>query len=189
MSFGQLREPLKGLEGSTWNQQMLTFGIQGLNWLQILPEVAAISKEFSWPIVLVIHLGGTDLCFTWVLELLTIIGFDMDKYRAFFQDLVIVWSEIVPRVVWKGAWNPAAIERAWRLINSWVSRQVCSSEGIFVYHCHLEGNNGKLILVDWVHLNDIGPFFALWLAGWHWKGRIFTGWWGSNFVVGYTNSS
>lgn len=51
------------------------------------------------PIVLVIHAGGNDLCFTGVPKLISIIKPDTEYFVVFFSDLVIVWSIIVPRVV------------------------------------------------------------------------------------------
>lgn len=93
-------------------------GVPGLRWLRTLPEVVAISKISPGPIVLVIHAGGNYLCYTWVPELLSVIQPDMDRFRAFLQDLLLVWS---------GERNPAVMERARRLINSRVSRWVRSS--------------------------------------------------------------
>lgn len=131
-------------------------GVPGLRWLRILPEVVAISKISPGPIILVVHAGGNDLCSTRVPELLSVIRSDMDRFKAFFPDLILVWSEIVPRAVWLGARNPAAIERARRMVNSRVSRWVRSNGGIVVRHRQLEGNNRGLISEDGVHLSDIG---------------------------------
>lgn len=80
----------------------------------------------------------------------------MERFKSFFQDLILVWSEIIPRVVWSGARNHAAIERARRLINSRVSRWVRSAGGVVVRHRQLEGDNRQLISDDNVHPNDIG---------------------------------
>lgn len=138
------------------NADVFWRGTGGLKWLQILHEVVTVSRLSLGPVVLVIHAGGNDLCSTRVPELLSVMRSDMERFKSFFQDLVLVWSEIVPRVAWNGARNPSAIERARRLINSRVSRWVRAAGGVVVRHRQLEGDNRHLILEDGVHLTPIG---------------------------------
>lgn len=122
----------------------------------MLPEIVSVSRWVQGPAVLLIHAGGNDLCSTSVLELITIIRSDMDRFPAFFQDVVLVWSEVVPRVIWGGARNHKAIERSCRLLNMRVSRHVRINGGVVVRHSQLEGNNRELMRSDGVHLTDIG---------------------------------
>ncbi|XP_075718871.1 uncharacterized protein LOC142759946 [Rhinoderma darwinii] len=131
-------------------------GIRGLKWLQVLPEVVAVSRMSQSPTVLVIHAGGNDLCSTRVAELISIMRSDFERFAAFFPDLVVVWSEIVPRVLWKGARNKASLERTRRLLNVRVSRHVRGKWDVVIRHRQLEGDNRGLMLQDGVHLNDIG---------------------------------
>ncbi|XP_041427048.1 uncharacterized protein LOC108697507 [Xenopus laevis] len=138
-------------------------GIGGLRWLQILPEVVAISRVTPPPVILVIHAGGNDLGRVRVAELLSLIRSDVGRFNAFFSDMVLVWSEIVPRLCWRGARDPGAIERARRLLNSRISRFVRDRGGIVVRHRLLEGIDQGLMLRDGVHLNDIG--LDIFLAG------------------------
>lgn len=67
-----------------------------------------------------------------------------------------MWSEIVPRGIWKGARNPASIERARRLLNMRVSRHVRLNGGVVIRHRQLEGDNKELMSDDGIHLNEIG---------------------------------
>ncbi|KAM4021087.1 uncharacterized protein ACNLHF_001246 [Anomaloglossus baeobatrachus] len=131
-------------------------GIRGLTWSQVLPEVVNISRTAVGPVVLVLHAGGNDLCSIQMTELLTLMRADIDKFSAFFSQVLIVWSEIVPRVVWRGARDWAGMERTRRTINHCISRFVHFKGGVIVRHRQLEGTNARLMRPDGVHLNDIG---------------------------------
>ncbi|KAM4048973.1 uncharacterized protein ACNLHF_027154 [Anomaloglossus baeobatrachus] len=131
-------------------------GIRGLTWSQVLPEVVNISRTAVRPVVLVLHAGGNDLCSIEMTELLTLMRADIDKFPAFFSQVLIVWSEIVPRVVWRGARDWAGMERTRRTINHRISRFVHFKGGVIVRHRQLEGTNARLMRPDGVHLNDIG---------------------------------
>ncbi|XP_071976202.1 uncharacterized protein [Engystomops pustulosus] len=131
-------------------------GIKGLKCLQVLSEVVAIGKQSPGPTVLVIHAGGNDMCSTRLAALVLVMKSDIERFAAFFSDLVVVWSEVIPRVIWNGARNPESIERACRMLKMRVSRFVRSRCGMVIRHRQLEGDNAGLMLDDGVHLNDIG---------------------------------
>ncbi|XP_069802067.1 uncharacterized protein [Dendropsophus ebraccatus] len=107
-------------------------GVGGMRWLRVLSEVIAISKQLHGPAVLVIHAGGNDLCSVRLAELISVIKSDVIRMSELFTDSIIVWSEVVPRVVWNGARNPGAIERARRILNTRISRFVRSRGGIAI---------------------------------------------------------
>lgn len=131
-------------------------GVGGLRWHQVLAEAVAIGRVARGPSVLVIHAGGNDICFLRMDELITIITADLDRIPSFYENVVLVWSEIVPRVIWQGARNAGAVERARRTINARVSRSVRSRSGVVVRHRQLEGDNRQLMDGDGIHLNEIG---------------------------------
>lgn len=131
-------------------------GVRGLQWMRVLSEVVAVSKLVHGPAVIVIHAAGNDLCNIRLSELISIIRADFDRFPSFFRDIVLVWSEIIPRQIWRGARNPASIERARRLLNMRVSRHVRMNGGVVIRHRQLEGDNRELLLDDGIHLNPIG---------------------------------
>ncbi|XP_075174135.1 uncharacterized protein LOC142245371 isoform X2 [Anomaloglossus baeobatrachus] len=131
-------------------------GIRGLTWSQVLPEVGNISRTAVGPVVLVLHAGGNDLCSIQMTELLTLMLVDIDKFPAFFSQVVIVWSETVPRVVLRGARDWAGMERTRRTINHRISRFVHFKGRVIVRYRQLEGTNARLMRPDGVHLNEIG---------------------------------
>lgn len=127
-----------------------------MKWVQVLTEAIDISRVSSPPVILVIHSGGNDLCTMRVAELLTLMRADIDRIMGYFQEIILVWSEIVPRVVWQGARDASAVERARRTVNARMARFIRSRGGVVVRHRQLEGDNRRLMLRDGVHLNDIG---------------------------------
>ncbi|XP_056385834.1 uncharacterized protein LOC130282023 [Hyla sarda] len=131
-------------------------GIPGMRWPQVLSETVDLSGRLRSGVVLVVHAGGNDLCFTRVPELITIMKADVERLGGFFSEMVLVWSEIVPRVKWQGARDAEAIERSRRLVNSRMARFVRSKGGVVVRHRELEGDNRRFMISDGVHLNDIG---------------------------------
>ncbi|XP_041433260.1 uncharacterized protein LOC121398287 [Xenopus laevis] len=129
-------------------------GVSGMRWLQVLPEVVRFSRAYDGPLVLVIHAGGNDLCQVRVAELISLIKSDMVRFPPFFMDLVIVWSELVPRLAWRGARNVAAVDRSRTLLNQRISRFVRSQGWVVVRHRQLETDTP--LLADGVHLNEAG---------------------------------
>lgn len=116
-------------------------GIGGLRWKEVLPAAWRIGQDARGPVILVIHAGGNDLCFMKMAELITIMRADLERLPAVFPKVVLVWSEMVPRVVWRGARNAAAIERTRKTVNVRLSRFVRDRLGVVVRHYQLEGDN------------------------------------------------
>lgn len=68
--------------------------------------------------MLVIYTEGNDVCLLRMDEILTLMRAGLERILGFFQDIVLVWSEIVPRVTWQGAQDVVDVESAWRTINA-----------------------------------------------------------------------
>ncbi|KAM3936834.1 uncharacterized protein RB166_001414 [Leptodactylus fuscus] len=131
-------------------------GIRGLKWCQVLPEAISIGQAAPPPVILVIHVGGNDLCVLRVAELITLMRADMERIASYFSEVILVWSEMIPRVTWQGARDAAAVERVRRMVNARLSRFVRSKGWVVVRHRQLEGDNRRLMRADGVHLNEIG---------------------------------
>ncbi|XP_071987819.1 uncharacterized protein [Engystomops pustulosus] len=138
------------------NADIFWNGVRGLKWLQVMPAVVAASRATSAPTVVVIHAGGNDICKTKLGDLLTLICTDLDRFCSFFCEVVLVWSEVVPRTVWPGARKMSAVEKSRRLLNTRVSRYIRSLGGMSIRNRQLEGDNRALLLSDGVHLNEAG---------------------------------
>lgn len=68
--------------------------------------------------MLVLHAGGNYICSMRMDELLTLMRADLESIPTFFQHIIIVWSEMIPWLVWQGARDGEAVERARRNINA-----------------------------------------------------------------------
>lgn len=91
-----------------------------------------------------------------VAELLTLMRADIDRAMSYFPQVILVWSEMVPRVIWQGARDAEAVERARRTVNSRMARFIRSRSGVVVRHRLLEGDNRRYMRRDGVHLNEVG---------------------------------
>lgn len=131
-------------------------GIRGLRWPEVLPHVVFLSRSVQSPVILVVHVGGNDLCSVRMGELLTLMQADVNRFFCFVPELVLVWSEIVPRLVWRGARDVQAVDGARRNVNARIARFVRNRGGIVVRHRQLEGDNANLMRTDGEHLNEIG---------------------------------
>ncbi|CAJ0958425.1 unnamed protein product [Ranitomeya imitator] len=131
-------------------------GTRGLTWSQVLPEVVRIARVASSPTVVVIHAGGNDLASFPLAELLTLMRADLDKLPGFFPVMRLVWSEMIPRLVWRGARELSAMERSRRTLNQRISHFIRFKNGVVVRHHRLEGDNSGFLLPDGVHLTNAG---------------------------------
>lgn len=131
-------------------------GHRGLRWAQVFSEVVNISRQVRAPVVLVLHVGGNDLCCVPTGELMAVMKTDLTRFSGFFTGLTVVWSEIVPRAAWRGARDVGAVDGARRTINARMSRFVRYRGGVVVRHRELEGDNRALLEDDGVHPNPIG---------------------------------
>lgn len=126
-----------------------------LNGLRCCLRCGILAWHLKYPVILVIHEGGNELCFLKMAEL-RLMQSDLDCLPAFFPQLIVVWSEIVPKVVWQGVRDASAIGKAHRTLNARLSRFNHSRSSVVVHHRQLGGDNSSLMRPNNVHLNDIG---------------------------------
>lgn len=132
---------------------------RGLRWAQVLAEAREISMLSCPSVILVLHTGGNDLCLIRLPELLTLIRVDIDRILGYFAEIILVCSEVILRVVWQGAREAWAVERARRTLNTRILDLF--TRGVVVKHRQLEDNNSCLMRADEVHLNEIGLYIFL----------------------------
>lgn len=81
-----------------------------------------------------VHLGGNDLGQLKGFELSLKIHEDLQQLKELWPDLRVVWSDILPCQVWRGARDAQALDRVRRKVNVAVSRFVLSLGGVAVWH-------------------------------------------------------
>lgn len=132
------------------------FGVSGLRWDGILPMLFNSVRAGRRPDILVIHAGGNDLGAVPQKQLVARMKQDLDAVRLRFPDIVLVWSEIIPRLVWRHARDVVAIERCRKKVNKLVSPFVRKCGGVVVRHRSLEEKLAGYYIRDGVHLSEVG---------------------------------
>lgn len=94
-------------------------------------------------------------------ELISMMKADLDNLAGFFPELVIVWSEIVPRVVWQEARDLGTVEGVRRSFNTHMARCVRHKGGVVVRPRQLEEDNRRLMRPVGVPLINIGLYIFL----------------------------
>lgn len=132
------------------------FGFSGLQWPGLFDRLIETATREEHPHVLVLHAGGNDMGVMSQKDLVRFMKSDIDKIRSMFSGVVIVWSEMVPRLVWRWARDPKAMERSRIKLNKLLSAFVRRSGGVVVRHKVLEKALPGYYRRDGVHLAEVG---------------------------------
>lgn len=131
-------------------------GKRGMIWSGLLSEFHRFVRLDRAPDVFVLHLGGNDLGKRPFRELLRDMKFDLLRLWALFPRMVTIWSDIVPRKVWREARSVDRLNKARVKINRAMGRFMARNGGIAVRHLDLEAGTGEFWITDGVHLNGVG---------------------------------
>ncbi|XP_066452164.1 uncharacterized protein [Eleutherodactylus coqui] len=130
-------------------------GRRGMRWGSLMSEL--IQKQAIWPVpdILIIHLGGNDVGKGSTLALLREMKLGLVRVRDRFPSSVLVFSEIIPRLLWTLP-EFKYIERIRKRVNHAMAKFLGSVSGFSFRHTELEGFIAGLFRDDLVHLSDIG---------------------------------
>lgn len=143
-----------------------SLGKGGMKWWGALPEFHRFARLDRPPDVLLLHLGGNDLGVRPFRELIRDVKFDLLCLWSLYLALATVWSDIVPRKVWREARDVEKINKARVKVNRALGRFVARNGAVAVRHRDLETGTGDFWLGDGVHLNEVGSdLWALALQG------------------------
>lgn len=131
-------------------------GIRGMRWNSFLSEFQYFAEMDRAPDVLVMHAGGNDLGVRTTREILRDIKLDCLRLWSTYPGIILVWSDIVARRVWRHARSSHGLNRARAKLNRAVGRFVARNGGLVIRHKDLEIVDGSLLLTDGTHLNEIG---------------------------------
>lgn len=131
-------------------------GIPGMLWSRVLPEIQRYACLDRPPDVLLLRVGGNDLCLRASRKLIRDVKWDFLQLRVSFPDTVIVWSDIIGRVAWRGARLVECVNKARIKDNKAVAKFVVCNGGLVVRHCELERDIGLFLRGDEVHLSAVG---------------------------------
>lgn len=143
--------------------QVRWLGVRGLRWSRLLPVVQYYASLDRAPDILVVHAGGNDLGSRSSRELLRDIKLDFLRLWSSYPGLLIVWSDITARRVWRNARSPQGLNRARAKLNKAVGKFVARNGGFAVRHRELEEVDVALLEDDGVHPTGIG--YDIWALG------------------------
>ncbi|XP_078506701.1 uncharacterized protein LOC144827564 [Lissotriton helveticus] len=138
-------------------------GTGGMRWGGLFPALAALVSQCLGgpPDLLVLHLGENDLVSLSGLTLLKLMKQDLEIIRTTWESTMLIWTEFVPRLHWRGARTHSALEKARRKVNR-TMRLFCQHWGIYsLNHYHLQVSEHHLFCEDGVHLSALGLSFYL----------------------------
>ncbi|OCT69274.1 hypothetical protein XELAEV_18040585mg [Xenopus laevis] len=135
--------------------KIIWMGIRGLRWNDLISVLLQMLVKWGYPDIILIHLGGNDIGKIRTVDLISQIKRDLSQIRAMMEDVIIIWSEIVPRWVWFSP-EKKLLEKCRKKVNHCVSKFVKTLNIIVFRHFYLEPVELGLYRKDGVHLSDIG---------------------------------
>ena len=118
-------------------------------WSQLNAVCERLAKENKHPRWLIKHLGGNDLASTHLQNLISMIQKNVKAYSNLFPETCIIWSDILPRAVYRGARSNAKVDKA----SVGCMPQI---NGEVIHHKNFQWDAHHLYRRDGVHLNDMG---------------------------------
>ena len=112
-------------------------------------------KFLPLPDILIIHLNSNDLVSRKFAELYHSIRETPLYLRLRLPKCILLWSDILPRLSWRGARRPKAIDRARKRVSSDARVAVKNANGEFIEHPDLTESR-KLFENYGVHLSPKG---------------------------------
>lgn len=131
----------------------------GMKWHQVLPTIKFLLTIEEPPHILVIHCGGNDIGANPRLraDIKQVLG----KIRSLLPETMIVWSQILPRLHWRGEISHKAVDNIRKRVNSSVATYLLQAGwGAYIKYPEIAESNPDLF-VDGVHLSDWGNTFFL----------------------------
>ncbi|XP_054846595.1 uncharacterized protein LOC129337113 [Eublepharis macularius] len=130
-------------------------GRRGLRWAGLLPLLFE-GRSAPPPHILVVHLGGNDLGLMKGVALSWQARDDFLEIRRRWPGVLIFWSAMLPRRVWREALDHRAIERARRMTNRALFKIMTGGLGIYLPHPQIRAESVALYRGDGVHLSYRG---------------------------------
>ncbi|XP_043992669.1 uncharacterized protein si:dkeyp-121d4.3 isoform X1 [Gambusia affinis] len=132
-------------------------GIQGMTWSQLLPQLHQLKITWPNPDALIVHLGGNDLSTESPTNLLASVKKDMASIRSIFPHCLLVWSDILPRRVWRHSPDSYEVDLVRTTVNRRIHSIVSDLGGVSVNHDNIRcGTNTGLYRGDGIHLSPKG---------------------------------
>ena len=131
-------------------------GVRGMRWSQLLPKVSTLLAQHPPPDILIIHVGANDILSIPSKTLAANIQTDLATIRQRLELTMLVWSDLLPRLIWSHSENTKAMEKTRKRINRIGGSTCIRLGGRRILHPAVTHLEPKLYRSDGVHLSDIG---------------------------------
>ncbi|KAK0138404.1 Cold shock domain-containing protein E1 [Merluccius polli] len=132
-------------------------GTQGMTWPQLLPLLHQLKVKWPNPDVLIMHLGGNDLSTESPTDLLASVKKDLSSMRSIFPKCLLVWSNILPRRVWRHSADNHEVDLVRTTVNRRIHNIILDLGGTSLTHDNIRcGSNTGQYRADGVHLSSKG---------------------------------
>lgn len=132
-------------------------GTQGMTWPQLLPLLHQLKVKWPNPDVLIMHLGGNDLSTENPTDLLASVKKDLSSMCSIFPECRLVWSNILPRRVWRHSADNHEVDLVRTTVNRRIHNIILDLGGASLTHDNIRcGSNTGQYRADGVHLSSKG---------------------------------
>ena len=97
-----------------------------MRWKELIPSFDEYLLSRPRPQIVLIQLGSNDLAILKSKELIELIRLDVLRLQVLFPELILIWSEILPRRYWHFADNQVLLCNTWKRTNTAV-KSICKS--------------------------------------------------------------
>lgn len=132
-----------------------------MRWKQVCPKVRSLLKVEDPPHYLLVHCGGNDIgqedkC----VVLRENIKKGLEKLQNLLPNTTLIWSQVLPRLQWRGEVDHLALERARVRLNSCIATYILELGGKYIRYPELQ-ESSPCLFRNKVHLNSLGNSFFL----------------------------
>lgn len=145
-----------GLDLISYGASVWWQGHNGMRCHHILKKLQLLLSPEDPPHILVLHVGGNDIGRISSVEFRHIILRLLLAVRTLIPQVMIVWSQILPRMAWRGEVCHKAVNKIRVRINSKVAAEVLKINGAYLRYPEFVKSNSSLFSADGVHLSDEG---------------------------------
>jgi lysophospholipase L1-like esterase len=131
-------------------------GYGGLKFMHLVAKIRHLANFEDRPKYMLIHCGANDLGQVRLANLLHKIKFDIELLASIFPHTTIIWSFLLPRILWRHSQKTRALEQARNRVNRFAAAQVFRCGGKILLHPQFVHKPPQLYHKDGTHLSPLG---------------------------------